>query len=357
MNNPIRVLVVDDSALMRKVVSDMLNSRPDIEVVGQARDGQDALNKLDSLRPDVLTLDVEMPVMDGITALKEIMSSRPMPVVMLSSLTHEGAETTLKCLEIGAIDFIAKPSGAISLDISKVSDQLYLKVKTAYGARFALRNSTPSQLSVVLSQKATATEPSKKKGLVFFGASTGGPKALHAILPRLSADLGVPIVVVQHLPEAFTKMLANRLNDECSYEVREAVEGDTLQPGVALIAPGGKHLKFSSDGLARLTDGPALHGVKPAIDITLASLIPTYGRHLVASILTGMGRDGADALKMLRECGGTTFAEDESTCVVFGMPRAAQEIGAVTKMLPIGSFADEIQRAIRGESQRSSQAV
>lgn len=357
MSKPIRVLVVDDSALMRKVVSDMLSSRSDIEVVGQARDGQDALNKLGVLRPDVLTLDVEMPVMDGITALKEIMSREPMPVVMLSSLTQDGAETTLKCLEIGAVDFVAKPSGSNSFDVKLVSDQLYAKVKAAYGARFAIANSDPKKLSIVQVSKTDGTKVSKRQGLVFIGSSTGGPKALHAILPQLHADLGVPIVVVQHLPDTFTKMLAKRLNDECSYEVREAVDGDTLQPGVALIAPGGKHLKFNSDGIARLSDGPSLHGVKPAIDITLSSLVPIYGRHLVASILTGMGRDGAEALKVVRDCGGTTFAEDESTCVVFGMPRAAQELGAVMKMLPIGSFALQIQMAIKGDSERSSFAV
>jgi two-component system, chemotaxis family, protein-glutamate methylesterase/glutaminase len=355
MIDPIRVLVVDDSALMRKVVSDMLNARPDIEVVGQARDGQDALEKIRVLNPDVLTLDVEMPIKDGLSTLKEIMLTKPMPVVMLSSLTQEGAATTMQCLELGAVDFVGKPSGTISLDIEVVSDELYAKVRTAYGARRSM--SKPKPLLIANRSMAPCNSIQNGKSLVFIGSSTGGPKALQAILPLFPANLGVPIVVVQHLPETFTKMLAYRLNEACEYEVREAVDGDVLRPGVALIAPGGRHLKFSSDGVARLSDGPSIHGVKPAIDITLSSLIPTYGRHIVASILTGMGRDGAEALKMVRDCGGITFAEDESTCTVFGMPKVAQELGGVMKMVPLGSIAQEILLALQVDAQKLPMAV
>lgn len=339
----IRVLVVDDSALMRKMVTDFLHAYPEIQVVGQARDGADALSKIPVLKPDVITMDIEMPQMDGITALRKIMSTNPLPVIMLSSLTQDGAASTIKCLELGAFDFVGKPSGSISLDINHVAEELYHKVKAAASRKVVKPVPGPLTLASTMPSKKTAA--GSRRGLVFIGSSTGGPRALHSVLPYLPADLGVPIIIVQHLPENFTTMLATRLNEICPFEVREAKDGDALKPGVALIAPGGKHLKFDHAGIARITAEPPVNGVRPAIDITMTSLIPLYGNYMVGVILTGMGKDGAASMKILHEKRGITLAESEETCVVYGMPKAAYELGAVTKMVRLENMANEIKIA------------
>ncbi|HLO99040.1 MAG TPA: chemotaxis response regulator protein-glutamate methylesterase [Fimbriimonas sp.] len=349
----IKVLVVDDSALMRKMVTDMLNSFSDVEVIGQARDGQDAIAKIESLKPDVVTMDIEMPVMDGITALERVMATHPTPVIMLSSLTQAGASSTIKCLELGAVDFVGKPSGSISLDIEQVKSDLYLKVRAASKAKLSVLSTAKRPFiaaEMALGRTpSVSTNPSRStthRGLLFIGSSTGGPKALHAVLPYLHANLGVPIVIVQHLPEGFTGMLASRLNQECPFEVREAKEGDILKPGTALIAPGGKHLKFDTKGVATFGTEPPVNGVKPAIDITLTSLVPLYGRNMVGVILTGMGKDGAASMKLLSEKNGVTLAESEETCVVYGMPKAAFELGAVSKMVRLEKMAEEIRKSV-----------
>ncbi len=303
--------------------------------------------KLEALRPDVITLDVEMPVMDGLTALVEIMRRRPTPVVMLSSRTQRGAETTLRCLEAGAVDFVGKPGGVLALNIPVVAADLIVKIKAAAQARTlppgigggGVRQAPAWSAPVVL-------EPGQGRALLI-GASTGGPRALQTLIPALPATLGVPVVIVQHMPPGFTATLASRLDGVSPLRVKEAAAGDSLEPGVALVAPGGRHLEFDAGHRAVLTDDPPVHGVRPCVDVTLASLVRLFGGGLTAALLTGMGRDGARGLKALRGRGGRTLAEDESTCVIYGMPRAAHELGGVERMLPLPDLADAIVAALR----------
>lgn len=343
MHEAISVLVVDDSAFMRKMVTQILAGTDGISVVGQARNGLDALVQAEKLRPDVITLDVEMPEMDGVTALREIVKKFQIPVIMLSSLTQSGAKTTLQCLELGAVDFVAKPSGAISLDIEAIALELVSKVKAAAHARCRPSVSTP-QIQPVIGF------PARRKSVVVIGSSTGGPRALQAVIPALPRDLKVPVVVVQHMPPAFTATLAQRLNESSNLEVKEAEDGDRLTPGLVLVAPGGRHLEFDISGRAILSDAPPVHGVRPSVDVTLASLLRTYGSRMVGVLLTGMGCDGASGLRAIHFAGGTTIVEDESTCVVYGMPKAAVELCAVDYELPLGHIAMAIVETVAGQS-------
>ncbi|HTQ09607.1 MAG TPA: chemotaxis response regulator protein-glutamate methylesterase [Fimbriimonadaceae bacterium] len=338
MRSAISVLVVDDSAFMRKVVTQIL-IEGGLVVLGQARDGHEAIEKAASLRPDVITLDVEMPGMDGITALKEITEKLHIPVVMLSSLTQAGAVTTLRCLEQGAVDFVAKPSGAISLNIREVGAEIVAKVRTAAQVKVV-----PATISAAV--KPLAASRGLRRSLVLIGSSTGGPRALQAVIPALPGNLMIPIVVVQHMPPAFTATLAERLNQSSALSVKEAAPGDRLTPGQVLVAPGGHHLEFDGSGRASINDGPVVHGVRPAIDVTLASLVRTYGPSMVGVLLTGMGSDGALGLKAIRDSGGFTIAESESTCVVYGMPKAAVDLGAATVSVPLGQIAAAITDAV-----------
>ncbi len=361
--SPIRVLVVDDSAFMRKMVSEILARDPALCVVGQARDGEDALVKLAALQPDVITLDVEMPVLDGYGTLAQIMQRRPTPVLMLSSLTQAGADATLRCLEMGAVDVIGKPSGAISLDIEKIAAELIAKVKAAAEASVSSRTAG-SPLPVadktpgLRLAAATPTSGSELRAgrdqikALVIGASTGGPRALQALVPALPADLGVPIVIVQHMPAGFTASLARRLEQTSPFTAKEAEDGDRLRPGQILVAPGGFHLQFDAGGAARLSTEPPIHGVRPAVDITFASLARLYGAHLLAVLLTGMGRDGARGLKLIQDGGGRTLAEDETTCVVYGMPKAAAEMGGVGALLPLPALAPAIAKACLSEPKK-----
>ena len=341
MPNPLKVLVVDDSAFMRKMICEILERDPELCVVGPARDGADALLKMEALQPDVITLDVEMPVLDGFGTLTEIMRRRPTPVVMLSSLTQRGAEATLRCLELGAVDFVGKPSGSISLDIEKVAADLVRAIKSAAKARVSASPTVPVRpLPAAVPRPVREGLPKARGGgVLVIGSSTGGPRALQALIPALPADLSVPVVIVQHMPAGFTASLAQRLDSASPLEVREAAEGDRLKAGRILVAPGGRHLEFDKDGQARLTDAPPVHGVRPSVDVTLASLTCLYGARVTAALLTGMGRDGARGLKAIHALGGETFAEDETTCTVYGMPKAAVELGGVGSLLPLPQIA------------------
>lgn len=349
----IRVLVVDDSLFMRRMISDILAQDSEIEVVGAARDGQQGLEMALQLKPDVITLDVEMPVMDGVAMLERLMAQQPTPVVMVSSLTREGAEITLRCLELGAVDFVTKPSGAISLDLYKVSSQIIEKVKAAARApRHRLVKLSPP------SEGRVAAEPSGGRGaatpkeashlpLVVIGASTGGPRALSLLMSQLPPDFHAPTVIIQHMPEGFTRSLAERLDRLCHLQVREAQEGDCLQSGVAYLAPGGRHLQLLRGGRLRLSDEPPLHGVRPAVDITLFSIAQNYSGSVVVAILTGMGNDGAMGVRALHAKGARILAEDESSCVVFGMPRAAIQTGCVHQTAPIEQMAQRITEEVQ----------
>lgn len=345
----IRVLVVDDSALMRKVITDMLSEDPEIEVIATARDGYDAIKKVHELKPDVVTLDIEMPKLDGLNTLGYIMSETPLPVIMLSSYTREGADATLKALEYGAFDFVPKPSGPISLDIRKVKEELIAKIKAAYRADL-------SRLKFLLPKRERKLEkvekvPSLKvNAVVAIASSTGGPRALQEVIPKLPSDIGASILVVQHMPKGFTKSLAERLDSLSQVEVKEARENDILREGLALVAPGDYHMvvKRGEDGaVVRLTQDPPLWGVRPSADVTMSSVAELFKGRVVGVVLTGMGRDGANGLKKIKEYGGITIAEDKSTCVVFGMPKVAIEEGAVDIVAPLHEIADRILEAIK----------
>ncbi|MEM2241972.1 MAG: chemotaxis response regulator protein-glutamate methylesterase [Candidatus Bathyarchaeia archaeon] len=325
--------MVDDSALMRKMIKDLLNSDPEVTVVGTAVNGVDALEKIRELSPDVVTLDVNMPKMDGLETLKRIMSEHPLPVVMLSNLTKEGAEATLKALEYGAVDYIAKPSGEISLDIEKVRGELITKVKTAARAKL-IRHKPILPLEI---------SSCKIDRVVLIGASTGGPPAIEKILSCLP-EAAPPILIVQHMPPGFTRSFAERLNRYCKFEVKEAEEGDRIQPGKALIAPGGYHMIVGSDKRVHLDESPPIHGVKPAVDPMMMTAAEVFKSKNVGVLLTGMGSDGALGMKMVKQHGGYTIAQDEETSVIFSMPKAAIEAGCVDKILPLAEIPIEIMR-------------
>ena len=337
----VRVLVVDDSAFMRRVIADAIASQPDMEVAGVAHNGLDALLKVEQLQPDVVTLDVEMPDMDGLTALRHLMARYPRPVVMLSSQTQHGAITTLRALSIGAVDFVAKPSGAISLDFSRVREELLQKIRAAALARVraqvASTRRTPEATRV-----PRAKYPGAFEHLVVIGCSTGGPRALAALVPELPAEAPTAYLIVQHMPAGFTRSLAERLDASGPIAVREAVAGDRLEGGTALVAPGDYHLRLRPSGAVELDQAARVHGVRPSVDVALESVSERFGSKTVAVILTGMGQDGAAGAAVVRQAGGYVLAEDESTCVVWGMPRAVVERGLAHRVAPLDGIAEAI---------------
>lgn len=339
MGDEIRVLVVDDSAFMRKVISDFIQQEPDLVLVGTARDGQDALEKVAALKPHVVTLDVEMPRMDGLAALREMVRRFQVAVVMVSSLTQEGAETTIKALALGAVDFVGKPSGSISLDMDKVRNDLLHKVRLAARAKVGHRK-LPLHLAP-RNKKPALPAPAGPAAdrLVVIGCSTGGPGALHQVIPRLPAQLAAGVIVVQHMPPGFTRSLATRLDELSSLSVREAADGDVIAPGVVYVAPGGAHLLVEKDGRLSINHDPPLHGVRPAVDKTLEAAVRIYGSRCLGVIMTGMGYDGAKGVMELKKAGGRVIAEHESTCVVYGMPKVVVEMGNADRVVPVTEIA------------------
>ncbi|MBG9565707.1 protein-glutamate methylesterase/protein-glutamine glutaminase [Brevibacillus agri] len=356
----IRVLVTDDSAFMRKVISDILSGDPEIEVIDRAKNGLECIEKCKQLSPDVLTLDIEMPIMNGLEALEKLMADCPVPVVMLSSLTREGAEATIQALELGAFDFITKPSGPISLDIHKVADRLIERVKAAVVAkghmRRTLRPSRPAAPEPMRPSPASATAPvrtaqpsvlnalprlqsSGKARLVVLGTSTGGPKALQNVLTAIPAGFPAPIAIVQHMPAGFTKSLAQRLDSLCHIRVTEVTDGEWLEPGTAYIAPGGYHFEVhQANGKlqAHLHQQEPRGGHRPSVDVLFESASRLTNVDKWAIIMTGMGNDGTKGLKQMKELGPvTSIIEDESSCVVFGMPRAAIQAGLADHVAPL----------------------
>ncbi len=350
MVNNIKVVVVDDSAFMRKVISSILEEDPSIKVVATAKNGLEAIDKVCELKPDVVTMDVEMPKMDGITAVREIMRKCPVPIVMVSSHTYEGAEATIKALEAGAVDFVPKPSGPISLDIRKVADEIKKKVKLAATVDVKRAGLTVS--------KVKATRPltlgTVKVGaprVVAIGTSTGGPRALQQVIPALPKDMPCGVLVVQHMPPGFTKSLANRLNQLSALTVEEASGGEEVKGGMVYIAPGDKHLIVESRGgklYTKLLDTPPYGGHKPSVDVLMMSVADEACPKAVGVIMTGMGKDGAKGMKLIKEKGGKTIAEDASTCVVFGMPKAAIELNVVDVVVPVNKIAEEIVKMVKG---------
>ena len=339
-NKQIRVLIADDSAFMRRALQRLLERAPGVVVVDTASDGVEAVRKALELRPDVITMDVEMPRMDGIRAVEEIMHVVPTPIVMVSTLTMEGADTAIRALEAGAVECVGKP-GALSAELINVENQLAEAVLRASEARVQQRR---QRLQFVGRDTAQVTE--KNPRVIVICSSTGGPPALSQVVPRLPANLGAAVIVVQHMPPGFTSALARRLDAISPLAVKEAEEGDAVAVGRVLIAPGGFHLTVGADHRVHLNEAPTLHGVRPAADITLASIASVYGGNATVAVLTGMGKDGADGAARVEGLGGTILVQDEASCVVYGMPKSAREHTRTPHEFPLDHMAEALIRAV-----------
>lgn len=350
MGSKIKVLIIDDSAVIRAILSEILNDAGDIEVVGTAADPIFAKTKIASLMPDVITLDVEMPRMDGLTFLEELMRTNPLPVVMVSSLTLRSCDTTLRALELGAIDYVSKPAIDIAEGVTALAGEIVNKVRIAAQARTRLHPSTQAA-TVAATAQSPALDTSRMATtdkLIAIGASTGGTQAITEVIMALPA--ATPgIVIVQHMPPLFTQSFAKRLNEMARLTVREAEQGDRIVRGTVYIAPGGRHMAINRSGAMyhiELSDGPAINYVKPAVDVLFRSVALHAGKNAVGVILTGMGEDGARGLKEMREHGAVTFAQDEASCVVFGMPKKAIDMGGVDRVMPLHMIPRAVMDAI-----------
>ncbi len=340
MQKKIRVLVVDDSGYVITAVTNKLNADPEIEVIGSARNGIEAVRKAKSLKPDVITLDVIMPEMDGITALKKIMEECPTPVVMLSALTSENAETTIKALELGAVDFFLKPSA-----INPVADNVLIeKIKVAARCNL-INNGRFATDKISIEKEISSGNHTGFKKLVVIGASTGGPRSLMQIVPALPADIPAAFLIVQHLPPTFTKSLAERLNQVSQMSVEEAVQGSIANRGRILVAPGDFHMLIEDGGKITLNQGPHVLGVRPAADVTMKSAAEKYGSSVIGVILTGMGIDGTQGASFIKSAGGMVLAQDEATSAVYGMPMSVVKAGYADRVLPLYKIADAIVEA------------
>jgi two-component system, chemotaxis family, protein-glutamate methylesterase/glutaminase len=339
----IRVLTVDDSALMRQVLATLLSKDPDIEVIGSAPDPYIAREKIKALNPDVITLDVEMPKMDGLTFLEKLMRGRPMPVVMVSSLTEAGCQTTLRALELGAVDFIAKPKIDLREGMEEVAQDLIAKVKAAAQAKVRSKGvgvSGTGGKGVAIPLAPGGAMIKTTDTIIAIGASTGGTEAVKDVLMALPPNIP-PILITQHMPEHFTKTWANRLNSLCRIAVKEAEDGDSVLPGHALVAPGSYHMTLVRSGArytVRINQEPPVNRHRPSVDVTFASVAQYAGANAVGVILTGMGGDGAKEMLTMKQAGAFTIAQDEASCVVFGMPKEAIKMGGVDKILPLSEI-------------------
>ncbi len=341
-NNPVRVLVVDDSALMRKLIPQMLAADESIEVVGTAMDGTFCLKKIEELKPNVVTLDLEMPGMNGIDTLKEIMRRHPLPVIVVSSHSTEGASVTLKALGLGAFDFVTKPKDA-SMHMAEAANELISKVKAAAESKIKPRLMLGTSARPEKREPPARSIPTK---VVAIGISTGGPQALEYLLAQLPADFSATIVVVQHMPEGFTEMFARRLDEVCALRVKEAQSGDVLQVGRVLICPGCRHMKVKRlplGDIAVLSDEPRVNGHRPSADVLLRSVAEEFRAQAVGILMTGMGDDGAEGLGAVKKVGGMTIAQSEESCVVFGMPKAAIERGYAMRVVALDVMSAALQ--------------
>jgi two-component system chemotaxis response regulator CheB len=344
---PVKVLVVDDSAFMRFTITKHLNDIPGIVVLGAAKDGREALELIPKLKPDVVTLDVEMPNLDGLSTLREIMARHPLPVVMLSSLTSEGTLETVRALTLGAVDFVAKPDNKANM--ASILEDVGNKVLRAAKAKVW---QTPSRPQIFEPISAAKAMDKKVRGLrsqdkiVVIGSSTGGPRALNTVVPMLGSDIPAAFVIIQHMPAGFTRSLSERLNGTSELFVKEAAPDDRLEVGKVLLAPGGFHMVFDENEKVTLNQNPTVHGVRPAVDVTLLSIVKLYGSRVVTAILTGMGNDGTNAALMVHNSGGWVISEAEETCVVYGMPRSVFEAGASNEVVPLDKVAKAIRTAV-----------
>ncbi len=341
----IKVLIVDDSAIVRKILREELDKEPDIEVIGTAPDPFVARDKIVLQKPDVITLDIEMPRMDGLTFLKKIMQYHPVPVIIVSSLTPQGSQVALEAMENGAIEVLAKPGSSFS--VGDMSTQLKEKIRAAAKANLQPVRRTPASLSPVTANASQALRETTQK-VIAIGASTGGTEALKEVLTKM--PLNIPgVLVVQHMPAQFTRAFAERLNKICSIEVREAQDGDSVLNGQALIAPGNFHMSLKRSGakyFVNIKDGPMVHHQRPAVDVLFHSVAQYAGSNAIGVILTGMGADGAQGILRLKELGGKTIAQDEASCVVFGMPKEAIRLGAIDRVVPIDRIPQEVIRLL-----------
>ncbi len=365
MTPPIRVLVVDDSALMRKLIPQILQSDSSIQVVGTAMDGNFGLKKIEEVNPQVVTLDLDMPGMGGLDMLKEIMLRHPVPVIVVSSHSTQGASVTLQALSMGAFDFVAKPID-VSANMPEIARELIAKIKAAAQSR-RVTISQPLEAQKQL-QKSAPQPRTKASRIVAIGISTGGPQALQYLLPQLPKNFPGSIVIVQHMPVGFTEMFSRRLEDICSITVKEAQSGDLLLAGRALICPGNRHLKVKRlpmGDVAVLNDEPRVNGHRPSVDVLFKSVAEEFGDKSIAALMTGMGEDGAQGLGMVKAAGGMTIAQSEESCVVFGMPKAAIERGYALRVLPLDSLANTLQAqcmpdrksSMKSESDESGKAA
>jgi two-component system chemotaxis response regulator CheB len=384
---PFRVLVVDDSNFFQHRLKDIINEHPELKVVGIASNGLEAVNKAAELKPDIITMDFEMPVMDGVTAIKHIMANRSVPILMFSSLTYEGAKITLDALAAGALDFIPKDFAEVSRNSEALKRKLHERLITLAGSgnrssaaasSFASASSAPSSVlgtrpgqssfapltppvsTAVMPHASVVPEtPIKSSGvdsyrlknkpkILVIGASTGGPVALAEVLVALPANFPLPVVLVQHMPENFTKAFAERLNKQCHIQVREAVDGDQLQPGLALLAPGGKQLMLDkrNGGSVRVLPDDERVNYKPSLDITFGSAANHYGDKVLGVVLTGMGSDGCNGARLLKEAGSSLWSQDEASCVIYGMPMAVARAGLTDKVLSLKDIGPRLVREV-----------
>jgi two-component system chemotaxis response regulator CheB len=354
----IRVLVTDDSAFMRQVVTRALEGDGRFEVVGTASSGAEAVEQCRKLSPDVVTMDFNMPGMNGAQATRAILAERAVPVVMLSAHTQQGAKETLQALDAGAVDFVTKPSGEVSATLGDAKAELTEKLLAAAGANVAALPRQSEPRIIQARQERTASSPEASSGpmssrrmslagqhrLIVIASSTGGPQALLRVVPQLKLGARAALLIVQHMPDGFTGALAEQLSEASPFQVREAQSGDLAGPGTALLAPGGSHLVLDRTGRAQLRSDPPVHGVRPAADPTLVSAAQAFGARSIGVVLTGMGRDGAKGLAAVKASGGTTLAQDKATSLVYGMPKAAVELGVVDTVSPLDRIAAVINR-------------
>jgi two-component system chemotaxis response regulator CheB len=338
----VRVLVVDDSALMRKLIPQIIERDSSIHVVGTAMDGEFALKKIVELRPHVITLDLDMPRMGGMETLRAIMRQSRLPVIVVSAHTTQGASATFKALALGAFDFVAKPQDALSANMDAIATELINKIKVASQTRMP---KTQPEIPGPRRVKKSGQKRMPTRRVVAIGVSTGGPNALQYVLSHLPADFPAAIVVVQHMPEGFTELFARRLDECCAIDVKEAHSGDLLLAGRALVCPGNRHMRVKRMPLGDivvLSDEPRVNGHRPSVDVLYHSAAQEFGRDAIGLIMTGMGEDGAEALGEIRDQGGTTIAQDEESCVVYGMPRAAIDHGSVMRVVPLDALANTL---------------
>jgi len=349
----IRVLLVDDSAFMRKVMQGILSTDSALQIVGEAGDGREAIELAETLHPDVISMDINMPHLDGLQATEIIMSQNPRPIVIVSSESHDGARGTLRALQLGAVDFVCKPSSAINLDMNNVRDELIRKLKTASKVRVvrtATRPKSPQAKALLdvprLSRAATGPASGERHPLIVLAASTGGPAALMQLVPGISKNLPAAVVLALHMPANFTGQFTEQLAEVSAIRVKAAEEGEALCPGTLHVCPGSHHLRISPAGLIQLDDSPRISGYRPCADLTLESAAAWGGAMTVGVILTGMGNDGARGVVAVRAAGGYVIAQDEATSMIFGMPQESIQTGAVDEVLPLDAIPAALERRV-----------